>query len=37
METILKVINLKEENTTMGVIDVTHGDNYRKGMEVKKA
>lgn len=37
MENIFKVINLKEQNTTMSVDDVTHGGNYRKHMEVKKA
>ena len=36
MERTLKVSNLKEENTTLGVTDVPHGANYRKHMEVKK-
>lgn len=34
---IFKEIKLKEESTVMGVDDVTHGDNYRKYMDVKKA
>lgn len=37
MEKISKVINLKEGNTTVGVDDITHGDNYKSYMEVKKA
>lgn len=37
IEKILEVINVKAENTTMGMTGVAHGDRGGEGMAVKKA